>query len=142
MSLTDLGNLGEFVSAIAVLASLIYLGLQVRQSSNQTHVANAQRMLDASKEMILYSSTEDFLELYEKERAGNLTDKGKLRLRSLRSAQLRNVETAFYMYEKKALDGEIFEVFKKRAEVILAEDPELLENHFHSKSFGRWLRDL
>ena len=36
MSLTDLASLGSFVSGVAVLISLIYLGIQTRQTSKHT----------------------------------------------------------------------------------------------------------
>ena len=36
MTLQDLGNIGEFVAAIAVVVSLIYLAIQVRAGSRQT----------------------------------------------------------------------------------------------------------
>jgi hypothetical protein len=35
VTLQDLGNIGEFVGAIGVVASLIYLALQIRQNSHQ-----------------------------------------------------------------------------------------------------------
>lgn len=35
MTLDDLGNIGEFVGAIAVVVSLIYLALQIRQNTRQ-----------------------------------------------------------------------------------------------------------
>jgi len=35
LTLQDLGNIGEFVGAIGVVASLVYLALQIRQSSRQ-----------------------------------------------------------------------------------------------------------
>ena len=35
MSLEDLGNLGEFVAAVAVVVSLIYLAVQIRQNTQQ-----------------------------------------------------------------------------------------------------------
>ncbi len=35
MTLEDLGNIGEFVAAIAVVVSLVYLASQIRQSSRQ-----------------------------------------------------------------------------------------------------------
>jgi hypothetical protein len=38
MSLEDLGNIGEFVAAVAVLISLIYLALQIRQNTQQVNV--------------------------------------------------------------------------------------------------------
>ena len=31
MSLEDLGNIGEFVAAVAVVISLVYLAIQIRQ---------------------------------------------------------------------------------------------------------------
>jgi hypothetical protein len=36
MSLSDLASLGSFVSGIAVLASLVYLGIQTRQNTRNT----------------------------------------------------------------------------------------------------------
>jgi hypothetical protein len=52
MTLSDLSNLGTFVSAIAVLASLIFVGVQLRQNTqavraaaSQAHTANWQAML-------------------------------------------------------------------------------------------------
>ncbi|MBW2725788.1 MAG: hypothetical protein JRE71_15510 [Deltaproteobacteria bacterium] len=35
MTLQDLGNIGEFVGAIGVVTSLVYLALQIRQQSRQ-----------------------------------------------------------------------------------------------------------
>ncbi len=35
MTLQDLGNIGEFVGALGVVASLIYLALQIRQNTRQ-----------------------------------------------------------------------------------------------------------
>lgn len=39
MSLEDLGNLGEFVAAAAVVVSLIYLALQIRQNTDSLREA-------------------------------------------------------------------------------------------------------
>ena len=38
MSLEDLGNIGEFVAAVAVVVSLIYLAVQIRQNTRQVDV--------------------------------------------------------------------------------------------------------
>ena len=44
VTLQDLGSLGEFIGSIAVLASLLYLALQVRQATNwQRHAAALNR---------------------------------------------------------------------------------------------------
>ncbi len=42
MTLDDLGNLGEFLGAIAVVASLLYLSIQVRQNTRSVRSATAQ----------------------------------------------------------------------------------------------------
>lgn len=33
MTLQDIGNIGEFIAAFGVIASLIYIGFQVRQNT-------------------------------------------------------------------------------------------------------------
>ena len=45
MSLQDLGNIGEFLAAIATLATLIYLAMQIRQNSETVKAAAEQSIL-------------------------------------------------------------------------------------------------
>ena len=40
MSLEDLGNIGEFIAAIAVVLSLIYLAVQIRQNTRSVRMAS------------------------------------------------------------------------------------------------------
>ena len=42
MSLEDLGNLGEFLSALAVVVSLLYLAVQIRQNSRMLRSTASQ----------------------------------------------------------------------------------------------------
>ena len=46
MTLQDLGNIGEFVGAIGVVASLVYLALQIRQ--NTEHLSQNTRSVRAA----------------------------------------------------------------------------------------------
>ena len=46
MTLADLGNIGEFVGSIAVVASLLFVGLQVRQNTNATRATALQMNAD------------------------------------------------------------------------------------------------
>ena len=52
MTLTDLASLGSFVSAVAVVISLIYLALQVRQNTRHSQAliqqGRAARISDAA----------------------------------------------------------------------------------------------
>ena len=42
MTLEDLGNLGEFLGSLAVVASFIYLAIQVRQNTAPIRAGAAQ----------------------------------------------------------------------------------------------------
>jgi hypothetical protein len=46
MTLEDLGNLGEVVGALGVLASLAYLGIQIRQNTQALRTSTYQQLLD------------------------------------------------------------------------------------------------
>ncbi len=48
MTLQDLGNIGEFVAAIAVLVSLLYLAIQIRQNTKTVRTSTYQAVLDSS----------------------------------------------------------------------------------------------
>ncbi len=46
MTLSDIGNLGEAISAVAVVASLVYLAIQIRQNTRQMrHSSELSRLL-------------------------------------------------------------------------------------------------
>ncbi len=45
MTIQDLGSIGEFLAAIATLATLVYLAMQIRQNSESVKAAAAQSML-------------------------------------------------------------------------------------------------
>jgi hypothetical protein len=51
-----LGNYGEFVGAIAVLATLAYLSVQVRQARNQLNLAGRQARADAARDVLRHLS--------------------------------------------------------------------------------------
>ncbi len=46
MDLTQLANLGEFIGGVAVLATLVYLVIQVRQGNANMRAASRQTLLD------------------------------------------------------------------------------------------------
>ena len=50
MSLEDLGNIGEFVAAVAVVVSLIYLAVQIRDNTRSLQAASLQSVLDGQRD--------------------------------------------------------------------------------------------
>ena len=60
MSIQELGSIGEFISSIAVLVTLIYLAMQVRQTRNatvastmQTNRAQFQHIMLANRDSLI-----------------------------------------------------------------------------------------
>lgn len=56
MSLSDLANLGEFISGIAVIASLIYLAVQIRQNTKSVRSATLASNTDMWANLLLTMS--------------------------------------------------------------------------------------
>jgi hypothetical protein len=54
-----LGNYGEFVGALAVVATLVYLTLQVRYQANQTKNASFQVSEDRYDDLMAYALSSD-----------------------------------------------------------------------------------
>jgi hypothetical protein len=52
MSLEDLGNIGEFVAAIAVVISLVYLAIQIRQNTHSVRSSTFQAAIRDNTEII------------------------------------------------------------------------------------------
>jgi hypothetical protein len=61
MTITDLGSIGEFVSAIAILVTLIYLTIQVRHTQRETAASLLQQRTVAVREMYLAIATSETL---------------------------------------------------------------------------------
>ena len=80
MTLNDLANIGQVIGAIAVVISLIYVALQIRQNTNAVRSATAQTVhehfanwyhliaADAELSRIAASGLRDYASLSEQER--------------------------------------------------------------------------
>jgi hypothetical protein len=97
VTLSDLSNLGSFVSGLAVLASLIFVGIQLRQNTqavrgaaSQAHVANWQGMLNPIVE------SEEVARIWRRGLSGmqNLTDDDRVRFIIMAGGVFRYVEGA------------------------------------------------
>ena len=49
MNIQDLGSLGELIGAVATIATLIYLAIQVRANTRSNEAASVQHMLDGAR---------------------------------------------------------------------------------------------
>lgn len=111
MNLQDLGNIGEFLGAIGVIVSLIYLSLQIRHNT---------RAVNASSNHSMDQSFASFLTLLiENPRAAEIFSKGvgaldalddgeRNTFYSLLSMLFKNFENAFLHYQQGLIDKSQF----------------------------------
>jgi hypothetical protein len=66
MTISELGGLGEFLSSIAVLTTLIFLVIQFRQNAKLMRRANARQASDANSRTLVALLDEGVSELFIK----------------------------------------------------------------------------
>ncbi|MCZ6886898.1 MAG: hypothetical protein O7H39_00270 [Gammaproteobacteria bacterium] len=59
MPISDLGSLGEFISSVVVLVTLIYLALQIRQNTRATRATSHHAITDALNQFNLTLAAND-----------------------------------------------------------------------------------
>ncbi|MGK0223851.1 MAG: hypothetical protein ACI9ON_003098 [Limisphaerales bacterium] len=125
-----LGNYGEFVGAIAVVATLLYLTTQIRQNnellrsgSRQTLVANDVTSLTTNVE-----NADVFAKLVSN---GEFSAEEQMRLSFMYALDLRNREFEYFQYTNGLLDEETWQSYRQ---VILVN---------HSTDLGRkWWHEI
>ena len=117
MSLQDWGALGELIGGVAIIVSLLYVGLQIRQSAKATHAATNQSFSAQYSEIMLRLSDADRREVFWKGLAGlkNLQGSEHVAFMSIMAAIFRTYETFYF---------------------------EQIEDRFRSKLFDSWLGQL
>ena len=126
MTITELGAIGEFVGAIGVIATLIYLAMQIRQNtkameeSRRLALAQTYQMrADALQEMLVSASSSDIggiiVRLTEAGYPENLDALGVLsaeergRFRQWQIAQQTHWDNMHFQYQQGFLDEEYFD---------------------------------
>ncbi len=107
MSLSDLGNLGEFVSGLAVVISLLYLAVQIRQNTRSlragahqsitSHIAELNRTIVENAEVarLMEVGLRDLMALSPEDRR---------RFNAYNSARFRHYDNLYYQYRAGTLE--------------------------------------
>ena len=105
MDLTQLANLGEFIGGVAVLVTLVYLALQVRQGANVARTQVHQESSRMSSELLMQSDR-DVLDLFARASIDpdsiSASDWRFLRVQFV--ATTNYYETLFYARERGEVD--------------------------------------
>jgi hypothetical protein len=120
MSLTDLGALGEFVGAIAVVVTLVYLAIQIRQNtramaeSRRLALAQTYQMrADALQDMLVHAAESEHIgpvisKLVEVASLDVLDPIERGRFRQWQVAQQTHWDNMFYQYQQGFIDEEYY----------------------------------
>ena len=101
MSIAELGALGEFVAAIAVLVTLVYLAVQVRQTKLAVSAGSHQALNDISIHLYTTVAANESLAasfVGANSSEQTLTPTQTLQFRALGMAMIRNAENMHYQY--------------------------------------------
>ena len=109
MSISDLGSIGEFVSSIGVLITLIYLAVQVRYTRNVALGHSYQTRVGFRIDAHLYNGDPQISELFTRvgpventdkcvENYNGLTDIQKAQYRELTHAQILLCDNTLYQH--------------------------------------------
>ena len=116
MSLDDLGNVGEFLGALGVIASLIYLGIQIRQNTRSVRASTfhgaASRAADLTRAI---AEGKELAHIYRRGMVGldQLEDDDDvLRFMMLLSTMFRQFEDLFFQYRAGTISSESWDAWR------------------------------
>jgi len=110
MSLSDLASIGSFVSGLAVLISLLYLSLQVRQNTHVHHANAHQARLNFVKEFLGRLTEFSTASIFLRGSEGDLrvTEVEFLQYRSLMHSWFLGMAEIVWLHERGVLDEDRF----------------------------------
>ena len=139
----------EIIGSVALVVSLIYVGYEIRQNSEQVRVANRQSIASRVEQLTLASGNNPRLwGLVEGEDPDNLPISRLRQMYNFNGAFYRNIEEAYLMY----LEGQLSEEYwLTRAPFAVSKmtDPDSphtyhwyqLNKHAFTPRFTMWLDD-
>ena len=111
MTLADLGNIGEFVGAIAVVISLAYLAVQIRQNTKTLRASTYQAVLDSARadnELVLVHPHLERIYRMGRRVPTALTDEERPLFRHLIAQLLLNHEAMFLQHQHGVIDEDLW----------------------------------
>ena len=112
MTITELGALGEFVGAIAVVVTLVYLAMQIKQNTAALKLSTARdTTADLADINLMPAEHAEFAELFLRgvQDYEALDGAEKLRLFGYFHKFCRTYENVHYQYMHNALEGDLYQ---------------------------------
>ena len=121
MTLADLGNIGEFIGAIGVVGSLLYVGYQIRQNTIATNRANARSSATDHARALLGIQDEKVADIVFRgiDDLDSLTPVEQYRFDLAVTVWLEALEQAFADYDAKTYPENFIDVHRTRIAAVI-----------------------
>lgn len=130
MTLSDLGNIGEFVSGLAVVVSLLYLAIQIRQNTRSlrasAHHSITAHIAELNRTIVEQGEVAAILEVGLKDPVA-LSPQDRRRFNAYNSARFRHYDNLYYQYRVGTLEPSQWHGFDS-----------LLRTHLRQPGIVRW----
>ncbi len=106
MTLTDLANVAEVLAGLGVIASLIYVGFQIKETRKAVRATTAQARTDLGVQLISARWTSDIADLLviSVDDPQSLTKAERFKLKGFFTAHVRHCMNMFYQQQEGLLD--------------------------------------
>lgn len=131
--LQALGNIGEFVGAVGVVVSLVYLALQLRQNTSSVRASSFNSMIQNSIRLLEHAFRDsEFAAFLARAEAdpSTLTAGERVRWDSYMTAVFRHFGNLVYQNRVGALDRQMWESYRRD-----------LKEHLRSPHWVDWFND-
>ena len=111
MSLEDLGNIGEFVAAVGVIISLLYLAVQIRQNTRSVRDSAFQEVIHSIAEITtqLGTNPQSASLLRKATRSpGNLNEDEWFQFANLAYSMMNTYQIHHWLHERGLLDDSVW----------------------------------
>jgi hypothetical protein len=123
MDLDSLGNIGEFVGAIGVVVSVVYLAIQIRQNTKSLVAQTAQTIMSQAVSTSMdTAANEGLIGILVKLRDGHPLGPFEVMQYSIwMEAVITNYSQIFYEHEHGNIDEDLYLSARRRLAKILSE---------------------
>ena len=149
MSLENLANIATIIEAIAVVASIIFIAVQIRQSTMLAKAANVQSLVTLSSPFnLLLAQDRKLAEVWLKgsKQFSKLDDTDKTRYMFLLFHSMTLQEHIFYQQEKHLIDESSYKSWQRSFEIYTQEHNLWLHwdaiRVFYEGNFARYMDEL
>jgi len=144
MTILELGAVGEFIGGVAVVVTLIYLAMQIRQNTSVNASLIRQNFYDATQRMMLHAvESTEFMELFNRAWSTNdsLTPTEQMQIWRHMQAIFMGYQGFFEQYKSGALPEKDWALMRKILTTFWLLDGKGKTDAWEQMSSGRFFNE-